>query len=172
MIISPPKSLHRFKSFVLLKLHRKRLLIIYIVHIAYAAVMWWKNERLGPEDTQGKLINWPIGKPAPLSYCCSLGQTNGVAHCLTMTDAVWKPCPTMFLHNFGHSRPPNVNKCSMEGFIKYLKINTVGNSKRGFTDLNASRRSLILRSSSWSWMTTCRINTVHVSQGMIKLMYI
>ncbi len=39
-----------------------------------------------------------------------------------------------------------MNKCSMEGFIKYLKINTVGNSKRGFTDLNASRRSLILRS--------------------------
>ncbi len=23
--------------------------------------------------------------PAPLSYCCSLGQTNGAAHCLTMT---------------------------------------------------------------------------------------
>ncbi len=40
--------------------------------------------------------------PTPLSYCCSRGQTNGVAHCLTMTAAVWKPCPTMFLHNFGH----------------------------------------------------------------------
>ncbi len=26
--------------------------------------------------------------PAPLSYCCSLGQTNGVAHCLTMTATV------------------------------------------------------------------------------------
>ncbi len=37
-------------------------------------------------------------------------------------------------------------KYSMEGFIKYLKINTVGNSKRGFTDHNASGRSLILRS--------------------------
>ncbi len=29
-------------------------------------------------------------------------------------------------------------KYSMEGFLKYLKINTVGNSKRGFTDHNAS----------------------------------
>ncbi len=37
-------------------------------------------------------------------------------------------------------------KYSMEGFIIYLKINTVGNTKRGFTDHNASRRSLILRS--------------------------
>ncbi len=36
-------------------------------------------------------------------------------------------------------------KYSMEGFIKYLKINTVGNSKRGFTNHNASGRSLILR---------------------------
>ncbi len=59
-------------------------------------------------------------------------------------------------------------KYSMEGFIKYLKINTVGNSKRGFTDHNASGRSLILRSRT----TTCRINTVHVSQDTIKLMYI
>ncbi len=33
-------------------------------------------------------------------------------------------------------------KYSMEGFIKYVKINTVGNSKRGFTD---SGRSLILK---------------------------
>ncbi len=37
-------------------------------------------------------------------------------------------------------------KYSMEGFIKYKKINMVGNSKRGFTDHNASGRSLILRS--------------------------
>ncbi len=36
-------------------------------------------------------------------------------------------------------------KYSMEGFINYLKINTVGNSKREFTDHNASGRSLILR---------------------------
>ncbi len=34
----------------------------------------------------------------------------------------------------------------MEGFVKYLIINTVGNSKRGFTEHNASGRSLILRS--------------------------
>ncbi len=34
----------------------------------------------------------------------------------------------------------------MEGFIKYLKIKMVGNSKRGFTDHNASGRSFILRS--------------------------
>ncbi len=47
--------------------------------------------------------------PRPLSCCCSLGQTNRVAHCLTMTATVWKTCPTMFLHNFGHRRPPNGN---------------------------------------------------------------
>ncbi len=34
-------------------------------------------------------------------------------------------------------------KYSMEGYIIYLKINPVGNSKRGFTDHNASGRSLI-----------------------------
>ncbi len=33
---------------------------------------------------------------------------------------------------------------SMEGFIQYLQINTVGNTKQGFTDHNASRKSLIL----------------------------
>ncbi len=36
-------------------------------------------------------------------------------------------------------------KYSMEGFVKYLIINTMGNSKRGFTDHNASRRGLKLR---------------------------
>ncbi len=35
---------------------------------------------------------------------------------------------------------------SMEGFIKYFKINTVGNSNKGFIDHYASGRSLILRS--------------------------
>ncbi len=57
-------------------------------------------------------VSMPIDlsvSPAPLSYCCSLGQTNGVAHCLTMTAAVWKPCPTIVLHNFGHRSPPNGN---------------------------------------------------------------
>ncbi len=29
-------------------------------------------------------------------------------------------------------------KYSMEGFIKYKRINAVGNSKQGFTDHNAS----------------------------------
>ncbi len=37
-------------------------------------------------------------------------------------------------------------KYSMEGFIKYLTINTVGKSKQEFTDHNASRKRLILRS--------------------------
>ncbi len=37
-------------------------------------------------------------------------------------------------------------KYSMEGFIKYFKINMVGNSKQGLTDHNASGRSLILQS--------------------------
>ncbi len=56
-------------------------------------------------------------------------------------------------------------KYSMEGFIKYLIINTVGNSKRGLTDLDASGRSL-----EKSRMTTCRINPV--PQSMVQLMYI
>ncbi len=34
-------------------------------------------------------------------------------------------------------------KYSMEGFIKYLKINTVGYSKQGFTDHNAREKSHI-----------------------------
>ncbi len=37
-------------------------------------------------------------------------------------------------------------KYSMEGFIKYLKMNMPGNSKRGFIDHNGSGRSLILQS--------------------------
>ncbi len=37
-------------------------------------------------------------------------------------------------------------KYSMEGFIKYLKINTMGNSKRRFTHHSASGRSLKLHS--------------------------
>ncbi len=60
-------------------------------------------------------------------------------------------------------------KYSMEGFIKYLKINMMGNSK--FTDHNASGRSLIILRSQMT-TKTFRINTVHVLQGMIKLMYI
>ncbi len=60
-----------------------------------------------------------------------------------------KTLPTMFLHNFGHRRPPNGNEIFHGGFIKYLKINTVGNSKGGLTDHNASGRSLIL----WSVIT-------------------
>ncbi len=35
-------------------------------------------------------------------------------------------------------------KYSMEGFIKYLTINTVDNSKQGFADHHASGKSLIL----------------------------
>ncbi len=53
-------------------------------------------------------------------------------------------------------------KNSMEEFIRFLIINTVGNSKREFTDLNACGKSLILQSRM----------TLHVSQGTIKLMYI
>ncbi len=85
--------------------------------------------------------------PAPLSYCCSLGQTIRLAYSLSITTAVWKPCPTMFLHNFGHGRPPNVNYIFHGGIYKiYIKKKYGGNSKRGFTDHNATGRSLILRS--------------------------
>ncbi len=71
--------------------------------------------------------------PAPLNYCCSLGQSNRVAHGLIMRAIEWKPCPTMCLQNFGHRRPPNGNLIFHGGIYK---INTVGNSKRGFTDHN------------------------------------
>ncbi len=53
-------------------------------------------------------------------------------------------------------------KYFMEGFIKYLKINTVGNSKGGFINHNASGEVSYYGRSSRSRMTTCRINTVHV----------
>ncbi len=97
--------------------------------------------------------------PAPLSYCCSLGQTNGIARCLTMTAEVWKPCSTMFLHNSGHWRPPNVNEIFHGGIYKIF------NSKRGFTDHNACRRS---HDRGWQHAGS----TLHVSQGTIKLTYI
>ncbi len=110
--------------------------------------------------------NWPIGTPPPPpSYCCSLVQTNWVAHCLTMTAAVWKPCSTMFCTILDTEGNQMGIKYSIEGFIKYLIINTVGNSKRGLTDLDASERSL-----EKSRMTTCRINPV--PQSTVKLMYI
>ncbi len=48
--------------------------------------------------------NWPTGHPTPLPPLVtvaseSLRKTNGVAHCLTMTAAVWKPCLTVFHKN-------------------------------------------------------------------------
>ncbi len=56
-------------------------------------------------------------------------------------------------------------KYSMEGFIKYLMINTVGNSKRRFTDHKGETHIMIADDNM-------QINTVHVPQGMIQLMYI
>ncbi len=47
-----------------------------------------------------------------------------------MTAAVWKLCPTMFLDTEGHQMGI---KYSMEGFVKHLILNMVGNSKRGFS---------------------------------------
>ncbi len=45
---------------------------------------------------QMKAIDLSVS-PAPLIYCCLLGQRNGVANCLTMSVS-------MFLTNFGHRR--------------------------------------------------------------------
>ncbi len=105
--------------------------------------------------------------PAPLSYCCSLGQTNRVAHCLndSCSENLVPSCFCTILDTEGHQMGI---KYSMEGFITYLTINTVGNWKRGFIDHNTSVINLILRSR----MITCRINTVHVSQRTITLIYI
>ncbi len=63
-------------------------------------------------------------------------------------------------------------KYSMEGFIKYLKINTVGKSSEGLQITMQAGEVSYYSQSSRSRMTTRRINTVHVSQGTIKLMYI
>ncbi len=63
-------------------------------------------------------------------------------------------------------------KYYMEGFIKYLIINTVGNSKGGFTDHNASGRSLILRSVNTIVNYNMQDQHCSVPQGTIKLMYI
>ncbi len=78
-------------------------------------------------------ITFPYG-------CCSLGQTNGVDSC---SENLVPLCFCTILDTEGHQMGI---KYSMEGFIKYLKINTVGNSKGGFIDHNASGRSLILLS--------------------------
>ncbi len=48
--------------------------------------------------------NLPIGHPPPPPPLVtvapeSLRKTNGVAHCLTITAAVWKPCLTVFHKN-------------------------------------------------------------------------
>ncbi len=51
--------------------------------------------------------------PAPLSYGCSLGQTNRVAHALTMRAVSVK---TLSHDDFGHQMGI---KYSMEGFIRY-----------------------------------------------------
>ncbi len=56
--------------------------------------------------------NWPIGHPPPLPPLVtvaseSLRKTNGVAHCLTITAAVRKPCLTVFctiLDTEGHQK--------------------------------------------------------------------
>ncbi len=74
-----------------------------------------------------------------------------------MTAAVWNTSDTEG-HQMGF-------KYSMEGFMKYVLINTVVNSKQGFT-------GLILRSVITIADDNMQINTVHVSQGTIKLMYI
>ncbi len=63
-------------------------------------------------------------------------------------------------------------KYSVEEFLKYLKINMVGNMKRGFTDLNTCGRSLILL---WSVITIADDNMQDqhfMYRGTIKLMYI
>ncbi len=64
-----------------------------------------------------KRWNWPIVSPDPLSYCCSLGQTNNLLTVLQWQLQCEKPCPMMFLNNFGHRRA-NIQvgiKYAMEG---------------------------------------------------------
>ncbi len=63
--------------------------------------------------------------PAPLSYCCELGQTNGVPHGLSMTDVFDK-----FWSQKDHLSSRSIQmglKYAVEGYIKDFKINLVGN---------------------------------------------
>ncbi len=71
-------------------------------------------------------------------------------------------CFYTILDTEGHQM---VIKYSMEGFIKYKKKNTVGNSKREFTDHNASGRSLNYSRSSRSWMTNMQDQTCSCIAG-------
>ncbi len=46
----------------------------------------------------------------------------------------WKPCPTMFLHNFGHRRPPNDNEIfhGSEGLQITMQAGEVSYYNRGW----------------------------------------
>ncbi len=95
-----------------------------------------------------------IGKPRPLSYCCSLGQTNrgAVLQWPLQGKNVVPLCFCTILDTEGHQIGI---KYSMEGFLKYL-INMVGNSKWGLT--------------WWLHDDNMQINTI--PQSTIKWMYI
>ncbi len=61
-------------------------------------------------------LNWPIGKPRyPL---VTVAPSDKQTELLTMTAAVWKLFPIMFLHSFGHRRPPNWNYIFYGGIYK------------------------------------------------------
>ncbi len=60
---------------------------LYLVNILFFPFNVWCHSK--GLCANGKMVSIDLSvSPAPLSYCCSLGQTNGVAHCLTMTAAV------------------------------------------------------------------------------------
>ncbi len=90
-----------------------------------------------------KQCNWPIGKPPPLVTVAPSDKQTELLTVLQWQLQCENHVPLCFctiLDTEGHQMGI---KYSMEGFIKYLKINTVGNVKRGFTDHNASGRSYI-----------------------------
>ncbi len=114
----------------LYKCNKLLLLLLYIgIETAYSGLPGFHNKTHPIELSVS---------PAPLSYCCSLGQTNELLTVLQwqlLCENLVPPCFCTILDTEGHQMGI---KYSMEGFIKYLIINMVGILKRGFIDLNAS----------------------------------
>ncbi len=111
--------------------------------------------------------NWAIGKLPPPPPLVTVAPSDKQTELLTYSESGQREnlvllCFCTILDTEGRQM---VIKYSMEGFIKYLIINTMGNSKR-VTDHKASWRSLIL----WSVIMIADDNMhnqhVYVSQGI------
>ncbi len=110
---------------------------------------------------------WPIGKPRPplVTVAPSDKQLFWQLQC----ENVVPRCFCTILDTEGHQMGI---KYPMEWFIKYRKINRWVTQSEGLQITMKAGEVSYYGQSSRSRMTTCRINTVHVSPGTIKWMYI